>query len=56
MQRSNQLSVETSIGEGGIQSTLFCIFNHLLLYFKSKQAQNLSHNKVTLHTQYHAKT
>jgi len=28
----------------------------LLLYFKSKQAQNLLHNKATLYTQYHAKT
>jgi len=34
----------------------FLHFQPLLLYFKSKQAQNLSHNKATLYTQYHAKT
>jgi len=34
----------------------FLNFRPLLLYFKSKQAQNLSHNKATLFTQYHAKT
>jgi len=39
------------VGEGGVQSTLFCIFNHC-----SKQAQILSHNKATLYAQYHAKT
>ena len=31
-------------------------FQPLLLYFKSKQAQNLSHNKATIRTQYHAET
>jgi len=34
----------------------FLHFQPLLLYCKSKQAQNLSHNKGTLYTQYHAKT
>ena len=34
----------------------FLHFRPLLLYFKSKQAQNLSHNKATLYTQYHSKT
>jgi len=44
------------VGEGGVQSTLLCILKPLLLYFRSKQAKNLSHNKATLYTQYHAKT
>jgi len=44
------------VGEGGVQSTVFLLFQPLLLYFKSKQAQNLSHNKATRYTQYHAKT
>jgi len=34
----------------------FLHFQQLLLYFKSKQAQNLLRNKATLYTQYHAKT
>jgi len=34
----------------------FLHFQPLLLYFKSKQAKTLSHNKATLYTQYHAKT
>jgi len=34
----------------------FLHFQPLLLYFMSKQAQNLSHNKTTLYTQHHAKT
>ena len=34
----------------------FLHFRPLLLYCKSKQAQNLSHNKATLYTQYRAKT
>jgi len=34
----------------------FLHFQPLLLYFMSKQAQTLSHNKATLYTQYHAKT
>jgi len=33
----------------------FLHFQPLILYFKSKKAQNLSHNKATLYTQYHAK-
>jgi len=44
------------VGEGEVQSTLFLHFQSLLLYFKSKQVQNFSHNKATLYTQYHAKT
>jgi len=40
-------------GRWGIVDT-FLPFQPLLLYFKSKQAQNFSHNKATLHTQYHA--
>ena len=43
------------VGEGGVQSILFCTFQPLLLCFKSKQAQNLSHNTATLYTQYHTK-
>jgi len=35
---------------------IFSHFQPLLLHFESKQAQNLSHNKATLYTQYHAKT
>jgi len=35
--------------EGGVQSTLFLHFQPLLLYFMSKQAQNLSHNKAALY-------
>ena len=42
--------------KGGVQSTHFLHVQPLLLYCKSKQAQNLSHNKATLYTQYHAKT
>ena len=38
------------MGEGGVQSTLFLHFQPLPLYFKSKQAQNLSHNKATLYS------
>ena len=34
----------------------FLHFQQLQLYFKSKQAQKFSHDEVTLHTQYHAKT
>jgi len=34
----------------------FLHFQPLLLYFMSKQAQNLSHNKATLYTKYNAKT
>jgi len=34
----------------------FLHFQPLLLYFKSKQAQNLSNNKATLYSQDHAKT
>jgi len=34
----------------------FLYFQPLLLYFKSKEAQSLLHNKATLYTQYHAKT
>ena len=34
----------------------FLQFQPLLLCFKSKQAQNLSRNKATLYTQYHAKS
>jgi len=50
----NALDVWKHIGEGGEQSTLFLHFHPLLPYFKSKHAQNLSHNKATLYTQYHA--
>jgi len=47
---------EMGLGEGGY-SRHFLPFQPLLLYFMSKQAaQNLSHNKATPYTQYHAKT
>ena len=40
---------ERSLGEGGVQSTLFCIFNHCY-FISSPNKLNLSLNKATLYT------
>ena len=57
MQWSNQNTDKLleKVGRWGTVDT-FLHFQPLLLYCKSKQAQNLSHNKTTLYTQYQAKT
>ena len=47
---------EKDRGRWGTTVDTFLQFQPLLLYFKSKQTQNLSHNKATLYTKYHAKT
>ena len=54
MSPRKERGASTISGSWGTIDT-FLHFQPLLLYFKSKQAQNFSHNKTTLYTQHHAK-